>query len=121
MAFDVTAEKLQEHLDAIEASLPESFFAGLSLPERVQHLVEEWQRMFTGTIPHAKVAKQDLVTYLGAMRESIMDDDSFEGNLMYSCLEEDCDPGEFRVRIVYRVGNTEGQGGLRMLGVMPEE
>lgn len=120
MAFDVTADKLQERLDAIEGHLPESFFPGLSLADRVERLVEEWRRMLVGLIPHAKVTKDELIGYLAAMQESLAQDDSFEGSVMYSALEEDCAPGEFKMRLIFRVGNSDGQGSMMMLGVMPD-
>jgi hypothetical protein len=41
--------------------------------------------------------------------------DSDEGNIEYLMSDE----GDVEVRGVYRIGNLQGQGGIRMIGTVP--
>ena len=63
------------------------------------------------------------------IREHILDGDSFEGSLQYTmpapATPEEERAGwpsadaEFWVSAVYRIGNLQGQGGMRMIGTVP--
>ena len=64
-----------------------------------------------------------LVRTLREMADRVEVGDSFEGNIEYTMpwSEEIGDPETdhadgFRVRAAYRVGNLQGQGGMRMIG-----
>jgi hypothetical protein len=59
----------------------------------------------------AKISKAELAAALRDMAARIDADDSFEGRISYSCMEEDCGRGEFEVEAAWRTGNSEGQGG----------
>jgi hypothetical protein len=94
------------------------------------------------------LSTEELSSVLDDMKQTIANRDSFEGNIQYSCLEgpvcvqcggsgsmdgldgscgrcfgDGVEPlGEgkdFWVRAVFRVGNSEGQGGVRMVGEVP--
>ena len=41
--------------------------------------------------------------------------DSFEGNFTYSCMEEGLEQDEWEVSATYRIGNSMGQGGMRII------
>lgn len=69
----------------------------------------------------AKLSKDELVDLLKMMVTEIEQDDSFEGSIEYSCLDEQCDRGEFMVRASIRVGNRNGQGGVTLVGVMTND
>ena len=70
------------------------------------------------------MSKTTLLALLDDIRAHVALDDSFEGFIEYLMpwSEEIGDPvtdGEgidFRVRASYRIGNREGQGGMRMIG-----
>lgn len=70
------------------------------------------------------MTKQTLLTLLDDIRAHVEADDSFEGFIEYLMpwSEEIGDPvtdGDdvaFRVRASYRIGNSNGQGGMRMIG-----
>ncbi len=62
--------------------------------------------------------KRGLVELLEEMAQLIRDDDSFEGNISYTCLEEGVPAGHFKVVGGFRHGNSMGQGGVALL---PEE
>lgn len=61
--------------------------------------------------------KEELLGILDDMRARVESGDSFEGSVEY-LMPEPGDPPEaqFRVRAAWRVGNTMGQGGMRMVG-----
>lgn len=63
-----------------------------------------------------RLTKQQLIETLRDMVESISNDDSFAGSIEYTCLEESCAKGEFMVIGSYRVGNSQGQGGMNLIG-----
>ena len=60
----------------------------------------------------------DLAKLLRLMADHVEQGDSFEGHIEYSCMDENCGPGEFGVVAMFRVGNREGQGGTIMVGTM---
>ena len=70
------------------------------------------------------VSKETLLAILDDIRAHVEADDSFEGHLEYSMPwseeigDPETDPPEvgFRVRAGYRIGNSMGQGGFRMVG-----
>lgn len=59
--------------------------------------------------------KQQLLAVLEDMKKSIENDDSMEGSINYSVMSENLKPGEFEVQAAYRVGNSEGQGSIRIV------
>lgn len=63
------------------------------------------------------VTKEQLLA-VNDIRDRIKHGDSFEGFLNY-LLPEPSDPSEIVARLEarYRIGNSEGQGGMRMIGV----
>lgn len=61
--------------------------------------------------------KEQLLEVLDDIRARVERDDSFEGSLSYSCMEEHL-PKEgkhFEVSANYRVGNSLGQGGVSII------
>jgi len=70
------------------------------------------------------VSKETLLAVLDDIRAHVEASDSFEGYLEYSLpwSEEIGDPAtdgegvDFRVKAGYRIGNSQGQGGFRMIG-----
>lgn len=67
------------------------------------------------------MSRDELLMVLEDIKERVEAGDSFEGSVEYLIPEEDAPPGSFAVRASYRVGNTMGQGGLRMIGEWAEE
>lgn len=63
-----------------------------------------------------RLTKQELIAVLRDLTESIAADDSFEGSLEFTCMDPGCAVGEFMVQASYRIGNSEGQGGMRIVG-----
>lgn len=61
------------------------------------------------------LTRSELLEVVDDMRQRIEVGDSFEGFLNYLMPEEGDDPGGFRVEARYRVGNLQGQGGMRMV------
>jgi hypothetical protein len=61
--------------------------------------------------------RRELSAILRDMADRIDSGDSFEGNIEYSYWDEENGAGEnqFSVMGTYRIGNKDGQGGLRML------
>lgn len=57
-----------------------------------------------------KVTKEQLIAILKDIINRIEHDDSFQGNIGYDALAEDCNIGEFVVEGGYRFGNSDGQG-----------
>ena len=62
-----------------------------------------------------KLAKADLITALKDIISVIEEDDSMEGSIEYSFGEE-CERGEFMVQAAFRTGNSQGQGGMALIG-----
>jgi len=61
------------------------------------------------------VTKDELLAIIDDIRARVRHDDSFEGFLNYLMPEENDDPSGFRVEARYRIGNSMGQGGMRMI------
>ena len=57
-----------------------------------------------------KMNKNEFMKLLSDMKDSIYNNDSFEGAIKYELSDE---PSIFEVEGVYRVGNSQGQGGVR--------
>ena len=62
-----------------------------------------------------KQTTEQLVTELRSIADAVEQGDSFEGNIEYTCFDEDLENGEWKVSGAYRIGNSEGQGGMRIL------
>lgn len=60
------------------------------------------------------MSRDDLVALLDDIRNRVATGDSFEGNVQYLISDRD---HPFDVAASYRVGNSAGQGGVRMVGV----
>lgn len=41
--------------------------------------------------------------------------DSFEGNINYTCMDNTLMDGEWQVSGSYRIDNSQGQGGMRVI------
>jgi hypothetical protein len=63
--------------------------------------------------------KAEVLSVLSEILYIVEHDDSFEGSFEYT-MPEPGDPPDtrFRLRAAYRVGNSMGQGGLKMVGSM---
>lgn len=59
------------------------------------------------------VSKEQMVGLVGDLLDWIKADDSMEGSLSYEWHPEK--PGHYRVAGVLRMGNSQGQGGVRLL------
>jgi hypothetical protein len=64
------------------------------------------------------MSKDELVATLRDMADAVEHDDSFGGRMAYDLgLEYDLPPEAYAmVTAVYRIGNSIGQGGVRMVG-----
>ncbi|MGU3658440.1 hypothetical protein [Methylobacterium fujisawaense] len=62
-----------------------------------------------------KMTKEQALATLDDMRAAICADDSFEGSLSYSFMEEGLGPNEVELSAFYRIGNSTGQGGARVI------
>lgn len=66
--------------------------------------------------------KAELLAVVDEIRTRIEADDSWEGYLNYVICEEDDPPDTYaRVEARFRVGNSMGQGGMKMIGVDIDE
>ena len=64
------------------------------------------------------MTRHELLALLDDIRNRVEVGDSFEGFLNYLMPDDDVAPDvEFMVEARYRVGNLQGQGGMRMIGV----
>lgn len=68
-----------------------------------------------------KIDKTTLLCLLDRIRDAVEHDDSFEGRLYYTTLDERCGRAEFMVDAFIRVGNSEGQGGSIVVGETEHE
>lgn len=59
--------------------------------------------------------KRGLVELLEEMAQLVKDNDSFEGNIHYTCMEEGIPAGHYKVVGAFRHGNSMGQGGMAIL------
>lgn len=68
------------------------------------------------------VDKASLLSVLDDIRAHVEADDSFEGSFEYTMpFDEDMEivpDADFMLRAAYRVGNSQGQGGMRMVGTI---
>ena len=69
---------------------------------------------------------EELAAILFEMGAKVLAGDSFEGSIEYLLPEPpehkgdpEPDPNLVHVRGAYRVGNLQGQGGMRMIGTVP--
>lgn len=62
------------------------------------------------------MGKDELTRVLADMLTSVQRDDSFEGSIEYLTPTPEDPPCDFMVRASYRIGNSMGQGGVRMIG-----
>lgn len=63
------------------------------------------------------LSREDLLAVLDDIRERVATGDSFEGHIEWLIPDdESASAGSFDVRGAYRVGNTQGQGGMRVIG-----
>ncbi len=70
------------------------------------------------TEPHVPMTKAELLAVLDDIRAHLEGDDSFEGYLNYLMPfdGDDLSVVDFRVEAGFRVGNSMGQGGYRLIG-----
>lgn len=61
------------------------------------------------------MSKDQLLAVLDDIRARVAADDSWEGSLQYSIPEEPTESVAFDVMAGYRVGNSLGQGGFRLI------
>jgi hypothetical protein len=62
-----------------------------------------------------KIKTDSLVQLLTDIARRIEAGDSFEGSMRYTCMEPGLLRDEWEVEAVYRIGNSEGQGGVTIL------
>jgi hypothetical protein len=68
----------------------------------------------------ALISYEQLAAVLADMAERVRIGDSFEGWIQYSFPERiDAPAGQVAVVGNYRIGNQQGQGGMRMIGTVP--
>ncbi len=60
------------------------------------------------------LTKEELVTKLLNIANTILHSDSFEGNIQYSCMDDTLKKGEFNVKGAFRTGNRTGQGSMQI-------
>jgi len=60
-----------------------------------------------------KITAKELAAVLSDMAQRVEHGDSFEGSIEYTSTDEQ---GAFEVLGSYRVGNSEGQGDIRLIG-----
>lgn len=67
---------------------------------------------------YVPTTKDELLAIIDDVRARVAAGDSYEGFLNYLMPEEndDWEKVDFRVHARYRVGNLEGQGGMRVIG-----
>lgn len=61
------------------------------------------------------MSKDQFLAVLDDIRAHVADGDSFEGSLQYTIPEEPGDGIDFDVHAGYRIGNSLGQGGFRLI------
>ena len=68
----------------------------------------------------ANLSREDLLAILNEIRAGVASGDTLEGSIEF-LLNYDDEPASlpYDVRANYRVGNLQGQGGMRMLGHSP--
>lgn len=68
-----------------------------------------------GVSTHVAMSKEQLLAILDDIRARVAEGDSFEGSIEYLMPEPLGLEGDFAVVASYRIGNTMGQGGLRLI------
>lgn len=63
----------------------------------------------------AILTKENLINVLNDIGKSIQQNDSFEGNISYTRMTPGLQRDEFDVQCAFRVGNSQGQGGMFIL------
>jgi len=67
----------------------------------------------------AIISHDELLAVLDDIRLRVAAGDSFEGSIEWMIPEDpSAGPRDFAVRASYRVGNLQGQGGMRMIGTV---
>jgi hypothetical protein len=66
-----------------------------------------------------RMTKEELVAVLHDVAAGIEAEDSYGGFLTYDALDERLGRDEFFVTASYRIGNSMGQGGVRLIGEVP--
>lgn len=61
------------------------------------------------------MSKDQLLAVLDDIRAHVAANDSFEGSIEYLMPEEPGEGVDFDVRAGYRIGNSVGQGGFRLI------
>ncbi len=61
------------------------------------------------------MSKDDLIAAVKDILARIEANDSFEGNISYTCMKEGLPPRHFDVAGAWRHGNSMGQGGVSMI------
>lgn len=64
-----------------------------------------------------RMAEEQFLALIDQLRETLTDRDSMEGTISWCWTDE---PGVYNVTGMYRVGNSEGQGGCILLRGEPE-
>lgn len=68
------------------------------------------------------MSHEELLAVLADITDRVRHGDSFEGSLTYAIPEDpEAAPGSFDVLASYRIGNSMGQGGMRMIGEWTDE
>lgn len=68
------------------------------------------------------ISHDELVGILEDILTRVRAGDSFEGHITWSLpVAEDAEPRSFDVITAYRIGNLQGQGGMRMLNGWQED
>lgn len=63
--------------------------------------------------------REQLAATLRDMAARVEKGDSFQGHISYDMMEGGLNRGEVEVSGVYRIGNTDGQGGTVMMEATP--
>ena len=79
--------------------------------------------MSSNLIPE-RITREELAAILFDMGSKVLAGDSYEGNIEYLLPDgddvDDIDEADLvNVRGAYRVGNLQGQGGMRLIGTVP--
>jgi hypothetical protein len=67
-----------------------------------------------------KKSKDELLALIDRMREAVAADDSFEGSLSYTAMADGLERHEFEVAAGFRIGNSQGQGGMVLVTGQPD-
>lgn len=65
------------------------------------------------------ITHDELLGILDDIRLRVATGDSFEGSIEWMIPEAPAGARDFAVRASYRIGNSLGQGGMRLVGDMP--